>query len=500
MARNICPNDISLFSGNDTFTQLSLHYLDLFHNFYAKPHGYICLIICIFGLVTNFVHVIVLTRKSLRKSAVNCIMTAVAFCDMGTMLTYLIYNLHFVLGFSFSTKSCSNKYSYNWNIFLFIHIIGSILLHSTTLWLAVAMAFLRRITLRTNSFNSSWQKAKIARKICVVIFLFTFISIIPTILVHNIVKLNKWYPKDEGKMCIDDYDGNENASFQQYTIDFPEFVLKNNCRIFKGNLWLSGILNKVIPSLLLFFLSFSLMSKLKIAQEKRRKLLENGHKLSHDNTSKRKYTDKTTPMLLAILIVFLMTEVPQGVVMIITAIYTNDGFNVLYRNLADILDLLSLINSSVNFVMYCVMSSRYRATFLQVVLNRKLQNYITNKNGVTTLLFTKEYIPSTSNGNQLLKIKNTILQNNNNQEELSFISKKRSINNDKKDIPTVRIKHIGTSQYRDMTKVKNSIDDMAYFVNDNKNQDDVEICDSSSIFENKSENNSISKIEEDIQI
>lgn len=33
----------------------------------------------------------------MRKSAVNTIMTAVALCDLGTMISYLIYILHFVI-------------------------------------------------------------------------------------------------------------------------------------------------------------------------------------------------------------------------------------------------------------------------------------------------------------------------------------------------------------------------------------------------------------------
>lgn len=63
-------------------------------------------------------------------------------------------------------------------------------------------------------------------------------------------------------------------------------------------------------------------------------------------------------MLLTILIVFLVTELPQGFLSIYIAIYTNDVYNYIYKNLGDVLDLLSLINSSVNFVLYCLMSSR----------------------------------------------------------------------------------------------------------------------------------------------
>lgn len=65
--------------------------------FYAPVHGFICVVICLFGLLTNLIHVIVLTRPSMRNSAVNSIMTAVAFCDMGTMGSYLIYIWNFVI-------------------------------------------------------------------------------------------------------------------------------------------------------------------------------------------------------------------------------------------------------------------------------------------------------------------------------------------------------------------------------------------------------------------
>ncbi|VDM28688.1 unnamed protein product [Toxocara canis] len=64
---------------------------------YAPVHGFICVAICAFGIVTNLVHVLVLTRPSMRCSAVNCVLTAVAICDMGTMASYLVYICHFVL-------------------------------------------------------------------------------------------------------------------------------------------------------------------------------------------------------------------------------------------------------------------------------------------------------------------------------------------------------------------------------------------------------------------
>lgn len=64
---------------------------------YSPVHGYICVAICTFSIVTNLVHVLVLTKPNMRCSAVNCVLTAVATCDMGTMASYFIYICHFVL-------------------------------------------------------------------------------------------------------------------------------------------------------------------------------------------------------------------------------------------------------------------------------------------------------------------------------------------------------------------------------------------------------------------
>ena len=75
-------------------------------------------------------------------------------------------------------------------------------------------------------------------------------------------------------------------------------------------------------------------------------------------------------MLLAIVMVFLITELPQGFVHILSAIYTNDVYANVYMQLGDLFDLLSLVNSCVNFVIYCAMSSEYRHTFCLVLLPR----------------------------------------------------------------------------------------------------------------------------------
>uniref|UniRef100_A0A0N5D7W5 G_PROTEIN_RECEP_F1_2 domain-containing protein n=1 Tax=Thelazia callipaeda TaxID=103827 RepID=A0A0N5D7W5_THECL len=117
---------------------------------YAPIHGFICVVICTFSIVANMVHVLVLTRPNMRSSAVNCVLTAVALCDMGTMSSYSIYIFHFVL---FKDDACSPIYSYFWIRYLLCHMVLSIALHTTSLWLVVVMAFIRRMAINSAVLN-----------------------------------------------------------------------------------------------------------------------------------------------------------------------------------------------------------------------------------------------------------------------------------------------------------------------------------------------------------
>ena len=42
---------------------------------YRGVHGYISLIVCIFGIVTNILNIVVLTRKEMNSSPINRILT-----------------------------------------------------------------------------------------------------------------------------------------------------------------------------------------------------------------------------------------------------------------------------------------------------------------------------------------------------------------------------------------------------------------------------------------
>lgn len=93
--------------------------------------------------------------------------------------------------------------------------------------------------------------------------------------------------------------------------------------------------------------------------------------------------DNTTPMLVAVLTIFLIAELPQGLMLVLTGIFSSETFHKkvisseafrvdcvgalqIYLPLGDFMDLLSLLNSAIGFLIYVGMSRKFRSVFFQL--------------------------------------------------------------------------------------------------------------------------------------
>ena len=81
-------------------------------------HGFLSLIICLAGCLANVVNIMVLSRRELRRTAINRILCSLAVADFLLMLEYIPFACHMYL---FPGRSLEAFYSYSWAVFVLFH-------------------------------------------------------------------------------------------------------------------------------------------------------------------------------------------------------------------------------------------------------------------------------------------------------------------------------------------------------------------------------------------
>lgn len=130
--------------------------LERFSHWYSGIHGYLCIAICVFGIVSNILNIVVLTHRRMASSPTNFILTALAISDLLPMLTYLPYAVYFhcVAGVH---PDPLHGYPRPWIVFLLFNNSFIITSHTVSVWLTVTLAVFRYIAVCHHA---------VARRVC----------------------------------------------------------------------------------------------------------------------------------------------------------------------------------------------------------------------------------------------------------------------------------------------------------------------------------------------
>lgn len=343
---------------------------------YKPIHGYLAAIVCVFGVIANILNIIVLTRKNMM-SATNIILTGLAISDGLTMAFYFPFALNeYVIH---GTQMSPDRNSLESAKYTFCYAIASVILHSISIWLTVTLAVFRYVFIRFPRIGAQYCNVQRAKVAVITVALVVTIVCIPNCLIYTL----KSGPASKFGF------NNTNASI--WWIDVKNKT-EGDVILQKFNFWVQAVLVKLTPCFLLTVFSVLLVRTMQDAEKRRKKMMTKNsvadgetQPIGSSATSKRtRRSQRTTRMLLTVVILFLVTEIPQGIMNLLSGLI-QDFFHHIYTPLGDILDILALTNNGINFVLYCTMSKQFRDTFIsifcqcfpKIVEGRKLQTVTT---------------------------------------------------------------------------------------------------------------------------
>lgn len=324
--------------------------LQNFSDEYGNIHGYISLIVCQFGSIANIINIAVLSRREMR-SPTNVILTGLAVADLLVMLDYIPYVCHIYL--SPETRYDNNKFSFGWSAFVLFHSLFSQVCHTISICLTLILAIWRYIAVAYPHRNRDWCKMENTMWALILAYVLCPIICIPLYMAVSVT--GKEEILDElGKRIKDANDTITSNKTTLYYVAFNNWALENNELHKKMNFWIYSVLIKLLPCVALTILSTRLIMALLETKKRRQNLMgapipmqtindeknessagviKVNPKPRNKNTKlmdKERQTDRTTRMLLAVLLLFLITEFPQGILGLLSAVLGEPFFKQCY--------------------------------------------------------------------------------------------------------------------------------------------------------------------------
>lgn len=315
-------------------------------------------LIMIIGVVGNSITIVVLTRRRMRSST-NCYLAALAIFDM----------LYLILFFSLSLSHYSNTDTEDF--YPYYRCFGVMLMltdacSNTSVWLTTTFTIERYIAVCHPIKRKVICTESRAKKVVFAVFVVCFLCTIPT-------------PFEWTVQTRVDLASNQTLVRAVYSEFGRNMVYK------KVYYWVTVVLFIFIPFVLLaVFNSFLIWA---VHQSKSQRRLMTMTQTQRDSANQE---NKITIMLIAVVILFLICQLPTAVMLVYTSAHVyplNSNSDALITGLNNIFNILMASNASCNFVLYCVLSEKYRRTFHKVFCKcTHREGYVGHSNAMNTTM------------------------------------------------------------------------------------------------------------------
>ena len=167
------------------------------------------------------------------------------------------------------------------------------------------------------------------------------------------------------------------TKYTLYHTDLSE-TFRTDKTLLKINFWIYAVFIKLLPCCILTVISSWLIRTLFIAKRRKQVLRsyvcyvfrEDGHSKATKPLKTERRAERTTKMLIAVLVLFLITEFPQGIFAFFIGIKGNNLFLDCYQQYGAVMDILALVSGAINFILYCFMNRMFRKNFGLLIRER----------------------------------------------------------------------------------------------------------------------------------
>nr|XP_015833251.1 PREDICTED: thyrotropin-releasing hormone receptor isoform X5 [Tribolium castaneum] len=342
-------------------------------------------------------------KKRMRCST-NIYLTALAVAD----IIYLLFV--FVLSFSVYDNINDRKYELFWRFFGLTHWLCDAA-SNASVWLTVSFTLERYIAVCHPIKGKVLCTENRAKIIITGIAIFCILSTLSTTFEYELamkekcvrnctqeelknrqhvpdgsVRNNSEVSKDRtdhahlvptGKLITNDTSDNDTCCLKKFTVStvLTNLGKNKNYKIFIS--WFPALCFALIPLILIATFNCFLVHAVYKSQSRRRKMTNSQETVSMSNEN------RITVMLIGVVFLFLICQTPTASFLIYSNFYEAEDLATenIHRALGNIFNFLVNINAATNFIMYCILSKKYRTTFRTLFCGRR-------KNRQDTLILT----------------------------------------------------------------------------------------------------------------
>ena len=292
-------------------------------------------ILCGMGIIGNIFNIVILSRRNYAKQSIIFIfLAALAIADMVTLAIYMPSSL--------STADVFDP-EVNYSVYMaYFHVIhyglSNICKHSAT-WFIVCVAILRYLAI-CHVFRGRYAWTQPGRGLVMVsvVIVTCFIVNMPRFFELQVVQI-QCQPNTSLYM----WHYSEFSKTYWYEAIYP---------------WISAGVGYMMPLFLVLVFNVLIIIKIQTSRYRRRELAPGSPNV------RRQPDRQTTKMLVVVMLIFFILELPDAVAHVLRAILSYEvRFQVTYYEFILVANVMSLIHSSITFILYSAMSSEFRKTF-----------------------------------------------------------------------------------------------------------------------------------------